>query len=824
MISYRGVDAGPLDGIRVLDLTNAWGDLAGRILADLGAYVLKIEPPGGTSSRRRPPFVDGRDGDPESSLYWASVGLGKRSAVLNLAKPRHAAKLTRLANVADVLIESETPGTMDALGLGHARLSALNPRLIYASLSPYGATGPKAHWPATELTLEAAGGRMALQGDRDRPPLPVGYPQAAFHGAAQLAADIVIALNEREQSGFGQWLDSSIQAAVAWTLLGAGAYPAAMNADPRSVRRAWDDPTDEQEDATRPFPRMVQTADGFAAIQMAPPDHSRMLTWIMAALAAEGALDKPLRTIDWDRWGQAYLDGQLEPEVVRRAVQRACGWFRRFTTDELVQWALDQDLRLGAINSTRDLLKTEQLRARDFWQEVGRVTHPGPPVVLSRTPMRLGGAAPRIGQHQSSVDEWLSNGTSDAIAVTPSGERSGEAFAGLLVVDFSWVAVGPTITRALGDHGAEVLKVESNTRLDLARRLAPYRDGVPGVNRSTWFSTYNTSKKSVTANLGLPEGRALARRLVDRADVVVESYSPGTMAKLGLDYATVSRGHEDLIMLSTSLMGQTGPFASYAGFGLQGAAFAGIHAITGWPDREPFGPFGPYTDVVAPKWGIAALGAAILERRRSGIGQHIDLSQIESGIRFIEPLVLDETVNGRTAMPAGLDSPTACPHRAYQTTDGHFVAIAVETAEQWRALRSVAPLAELSDPTLDCYAARRSRNDEIDAALSDWARRFERYELESVLIKAGVPASVVQWPTELHEDPQLVHREFYIALEHPEMSVTPAESFATRFSAKRVMLHGPAPLLGRDTYYALSEVLGMSDGEIAEHAAQGALE
>lgn len=815
--------AGPLDGIRVLDLTGVWGDLAGRILADLGADVLKVEPPDGAPARRRPPFILGREGDPEASLYWAAVGLGKRSVVLDLREGRDIDELRRLAELADVLIEDAPPGTLDGLDLGFNSLTLRNPRLIYASLSPYGASGPKARWPATELTLEAAGGRMSVQGDKDRPPLPVGYPQPAFHGAAQLAADVVIALNEREVSGLGQRLDTSIQAAVAWTLLGAGAYPAAVNGNPPGVQRQLDGPPGESAAPApaSPFPRMVEAADGYVTVQMRPPDHTRMLTLIMGYLGPDG-LDSELRVIDWDNWGPAFSDGEIPEGVIQRAVEWARGWFRGRTTAELVRWALEQDVRLGAVSSTRDLLESEQLRARAFWQVVGGALHPGAPARLSRTPMRLGAAAPRLGEDRPDLKRWQPR--PPAGPPPQRAERSGESFEGLKVVDFTWVAVGPTIARALADHGAEVLKIESVTRLDLGRRLAPYRDGVVGVNRSTWFSTFNTSKRSVALNLQTPDGRKLARELIDWADIVVESFSPGTMHKLGLDYASVCPGHEDLIMLSTSLMGETGPLSSYAGFGLQGASFAGLHAITGWPDRAPSGPFGPYTDVIAPKWGIAALAAAIYERRTSGRGQYIDLSQVECGIRFIEPLVLDESVNGRTAAARGFESDTACPNGVYRTADGRFVAIAVETFEQWRALRDVASLRALADPRFDSLTERRIEVARIDEALRDWAAPFGRFELEALLVGSGVPAAVVQWPTELHEDPQLTHRGLYVPLEHREMGRTPVESFATSFSAKRVSLHGHAPCIGEHTTYALAELLGKSDAEIAGYAAAGVLE
>ena len=207
-----GVKMNALDGIRVLDLTTARAEMAGKVLADLGAEVIKVEPPEGTPARRMPPFDDR---DPERSLYWAILGLGKGSVVLDVLGD-HADReaFERLLTGADVLLESFDPGVMAGVGLGYEQLAERFPQLVYTSVTPYGQDGPWADRPATELTVESAGGLVSLQGDQDRPPLPVGYPQAAFHAGAQAAADTLIALYERDRSGFGQRLDTSQQAAI----------------------------------------------------------------------------------------------------------------------------------------------------------------------------------------------------------------------------------------------------------------------------------------------------------------------------------------------------------------------------------------------------------------------------------------------------------------------------------------------------------------------------------------------------------------------------------------------------------------------------------
>ncbi|HLF70970.1 MAG TPA: CoA transferase, partial [Dehalococcoidia bacterium] len=252
---------GPLAGIRVLDLATPRAEIAGRMLADLGADVLKVEPPSGAAARKLPPFVDGpeRRGSQsgrsasDQSLYWAALALNKRSAVIDLDAEAGRERLRALTRHADVLIESYDPGTLDAAGLGYEALSALNPGLVYVSVTPFGQHGPKALWPATELTLEAAGGRISIQGDRDRPPLPIGYPQAAFHAGARAAADAIIALNERAVSGRGQRLDTSMQEAVIWMLMNWDGFPPNTGRNPPG---AADDRADPQ------APRPTATAVG----------------------------------------------------------------------------------------------------------------------------------------------------------------------------------------------------------------------------------------------------------------------------------------------------------------------------------------------------------------------------------------------------------------------------------------------------------------------------------------------------------------------------------------------------------------------------------
>ncbi|MEK7216866.1 MAG: CoA transferase, partial [Chloroflexota bacterium] len=432
-------------------------------------------------------------------------------------------------------------------------------------------------------------------------------------------------------------------------------------------------------------------------------------------------------------------------------------FLRTRTKREIMDRAVRDKVNLAPIYNTADLLEDPQLRARGFWQQVGGRTHPGPFAQCSGTPIRLGAAAPLLGEALPGEPEtiWRSyprlGGPAARLSGMASGPGAGQgAFTGINVADFSWVGVGPLIAKTLADHGATVVRVESAAHPDYLRLIPPFKDGLPGLDRAQFFANFNTSKLGLALDFGTAAGLELAHRLIGWSDVVIESFSPGTLERHGLDYGSISQGRPDLIMLSTSLRGQTGPERSFSGFGSQGVRLAGLHGITGWPDRPPAGPWGAYTDFVANRYGVAVLAAAILHRGHTGRGQHIDLSQVEAAIHFVEPLVLDYTVNGRVAQRAGQHSDRHCPHGVYQTAGAErYVAVDVETAEQWNALRTLAPLEGFGGPGFASLEARLRYRDAIDLSLRAWARTQEPRQLAATLQKAGVPAFVVQRPTDL---------------------------------------------------------------------------
>src|SRR2546428_140196 len=253
--------------------------------------------------------------------------------------------------------------------------------------------------------------------------------------------------------------------------------------------------------------------------------------------------------------------------------------------------------------------------------------------------------------------------------------------ADLKVLDFSWAGVGPITAKYLADHGATVVRVESHARYDVVRLGPPWHDGKPGIERSQFYASYNTSKLGIALDLSKPEARAIARRLAAWADVVVESYTPRVVRAFGLAYEDLRAVNPHLVMLSTCLQGQTGPYAEFPGFGQLAAALSGFYEIAGWADRAPAPPYGAYTDYVVPRLAATALLAAVDHQRRTGKGQHLDVSQVEAALHFLAPALLDHELTGRVATRTGNRSDHAAPHGAYPCAgDDRWIVLSVRGA------------------------------------------------------------------------------------------------------------------------------------------------
>ena len=398
---------------------------------------------------------------------------------------------------------------------------------------------------------------------------------------------------------------------------------------------------------------------------------------------------------------------------------------------------------------------------------------------------------------------------------------SEQALSGLRVLDLCWVVAGPAVGRTLADHGAEVVRVESSTRLDTARLIGPFHGGEPSAESSILYGDVNAGKLGLTLNLGLEQARDVLRDLVRRSDVVLESFSPGVMDGWGLGYDELRALNESVIVLSTSLMGQTGPLGRFAGYGNIGAAMSGFQSLVGWPDRMPFGPYGPYSDYVAPRFALVILLAALDRRDETGEGCHIDLAQTEAAAHFLAPQLVDYRVTGRVAERIGNRDPEMAPHGVYPSADGRWVAIAVRDDGDWWAL---AERIGVVDERFATTAARLAHAEELDELVAAWTETRAAAEIEQLLQEAGVPAHVAIDSDTALADEQFVARGHFVELEHELYGKTVVQGTRYRLSRTPAVVDRAAPTFGRDNVHVLGDLLGYDDARIAALEEIGALE
>ena len=394
----------------------------------------------------------------------------------------------------------------------------------------------------------------------------------------------------------------------------------------------------------------------------------------------------------------------------------------------------------------------------------------------------------------------------------------------LKVLDLSWIVAGPTVGRALADFGATVIRVESSARVDTARVVGPFHGDEPGIEHSGLYGNVNAGKLGIALDLRVAEAREVLRDLVRWADVMCESFTAGVLEQWDLHYDALREIKPDLIMLSSTLLGQYGPELSVSGFGTQGAGMSGVLDLTGWPDRPPAGPYGPYTDYPAPRFALTALLAALEQRRRTGQGAHIDQAQAEATLHLLAPALIDHVNGGPALQRQGNDDPQMSPHGVYPSRPPAdiaeaWIAIAVRNEADWRSLAGVI---DGLDPALTLLQ-RRERAAQIDSAIAAWTAERSSAEAEAALQAAGVPAHGLSSTADAANDPQLAHRGHFVRLPHPLHGETVVEAPRYRLSDTPGAPTAPAPQVGEHATQILRDILNYSDAEITALAAAGAL-
>ncbi len=801
--------------------------MAGALLADLGADVVLVEPPSGSAARSVGPFVAGREGDLEASLWFWSYNRGKRSVALDLDDPRDQQRLRDLAASADVLIESDAPGAMAARGLGAEDLAEVNPGLVYTSISAFGQSGPKADWAATDSIISAAGQLSNVVGDEDRPPLRIPLDQCFLHASAEAAVGSLIALRERKRSGQGQHIDVSAQQAV--TQATQSATLCHLYNSPELLRMSG---------GARLGPFRVRlrspAADGYVSVtilfgESIGPFGARLFEWMHSE---GGCADSDLE-IDWINFVEGVITGRIPPTEYERIQQVAADFTATRTKAELLEVALDKRLLIVPISTVADLVESPQYSERDFWRDIptgglDSLRYPGPLAKFSETPLDISAPPPSIGEHTDEVLAEVgaapSAPVSDALvsAAGASHRDPSLPLADVKILDFMWVMAGPGSTRVLADWGATVVRVESSHKVEAARTIQPFLNDEAGADNGGLYQNMNAGKLGITIDISKPESRDLILDLVRWADVVCESFSPHALQDIGLSYEDLRAVKPDIIMASSCLFGQSGPLSSLAGFGTMGAAMSGFYEMTGWSDRDPAGVFGAYTDYVSPKFLSAALLAALDHRDRTGEGQYIDLSQAEASMTFLAPAVLDYEVNGHLPDKLGNDHAVMSPHGVFASAgEDRWIAVACENDDQWRALSRIIGAEGLGGLGVD---ERRERADEIAELITAWTSQRDGVEAHDELQAAGVPAHAIADSAMMVDDPQLEHRSHFRNVTHGANGTMWVEG--TRFVMSRSsdgISHG-GPTYGEHTFEVLEQLLGYDPDRIAELAVAGVLE
>ena len=400
------------------------------------------------------------------------------------------------------------------------------------------------------------------------------------------------------------------------------------------------------------------------------------------------------------------------------------------------------------------------------------------------------------------------------------------ALEGIKIAEFAWVVVGPSTSRYFADHGATVVKIESHKRLDTNRINGPFVNGVPTPDGSMFYGKHNPNKYCVSIDLQHPNGKKLAWKLIEWADIVTESFSPGTMEKWGMGYEDVKKVRPDIIYFSSSMQGRGGPHTSYAGYGQNAVNFSGFSEVTGWPDRLPSPPYGAYTDYVSCRFAAFALLSALAYRQKTGKGQYIDQSQFESSIQFMAPPIMDYQVNGTVMGRNGNRLPTAAPHGVYQCQgDDRWAAISVMNEDQWvKFCQAIGNPGLASQKEYSTLPQRKKNEDALDKLITEWTLKHTAPEVESILQKAGVPANIVAKPSDIYDDPQLASRDYFVPLEHAVMGKPKYDAqgcFILSKTPRRLVR--ASPCVGEHNEYVFKDLLKMTDDEIAEHLIDGSI-
>jgi crotonobetainyl-CoA:carnitine CoA-transferase CaiB-like acyl-CoA transferase len=831
---------GFLFDVRVLELADERAEYCGKLLAGAGADVIKIEPPGGSPTRRIGPFVND-EADPEKSLHFWHYSFGKRSVVLDITTPEGQEQLKRLLAEADVLLESYPPGYLDSLGLGYEVLREIQPRLVMASITPFGQTGPYRDWKGSDLVHLAMGGVMMCtgydptpEGEYDTPPIAPQMWHASHIVGSQTADAIIAALLYRERSGRGQYIDASIHRAVSCNTGGdIGMWVFNRLAVRRQTARYG--VPGLLPDALAPTKDGRHVLAFVSAEFMIGREHPKWIEMLDSHGAADDLTDPKYQDLEYLR----------KPEVIRHFHAVARRWVSGYKYERDI-WKEGQARRLhwAPVRKPEENLSDPHWRERAsfndvYHEELGRsISYVSAPWLAEQCPWRTGPRAPRLGEHTDEVLGALGPRSPQTTSAPGPSAEPRLALEGVRILDLSWVVAGAAGPRVLAGLGAEVIRVEWKGRHDTMRtsggipvgeereRVLRGESVVPrreGVNRGAMFAEINPGKRSISLNLRSARGVELLHELVRISDVVVENFTAHMLEKFGATYESMREVNPSIIYVQQPGFGKRGLYSDYLSSAPVGEAFAGLTEMAGLPTPYPPSGWGYfYLDTSAAYYLAMNMLAALYYREKTGKGQYIDGSLGEPGLLLTGTAMLDSQVNGRAWERLGNTSPykPACPHGAYPCQgEDRWIAIATFDEEEWQAIGGVLGQPEwMRRPEFETFASRQQNSAELDALLGLETQGWEPFELMERLQAAGVPAGVCQTAEDrVERDPQLKHDEFLAELTNSEVGTWPVRQFPIKLSETPSRAGGQLnrgfPCYAEDNDYVYGNLLGLSEAE-----------
>jgi len=785
--------ASALAGLRVVDFTDESGRLAGKVLAQLGAEVVRLKP--GVAGR---PLKTVAGGVLE---WWFDAGTTR--VALDLDDERDRERARGLVAGADVLLEAASPGELARAGLDAAELRRLNPRLVHVSLSPFGGSGPRAAWQASDLVTAALGGLLSVCGSPEKPLNPWGRQWFNAGGLYAVIAALAGVHAVRTLGSTGMHFDLSLQHCAVSCSEQLLMYWLHMGHVPeRRKSLHWTGLYD-----------VLPCGEGYAMLTPAPTVEN-LLAWLQEdGMAGSLGENPPQHALEWAARG---------PEVMQ--VLRA--WAATKAAGELFLEGQRRNLSFGQVRSVADCAVCPQHGARAYFapHRAAALRAPRLPFRFERSEEVLP-AAPAPPRAAGEIEaRWRAAGVASGRGGSAGGLGSGVAgaagpssarpLAGIRVLDFTWVLAGPQATRVFADLGADVIKLQTEERAQGANH-----------NEFPFFLMWNRGKRSAGLNMKHAGARDVFRKLLASADVVIDNFAPGVLDRWGIGWDAIHGWNPRVIQLAMSGCGSDGPWRDFVTFAPTIQALSGLTYLSNPPGEGDVGIGVSLNDHVSGLFGAVALLAALEERRGSGVGQFIDLSQLEVGTYLAGPALVQYLDGGPEAQPIGNADAFEdhVPNEVYACAEGGWLAVTARDDGEWQRLCAAIGAADLAvDAELATGAGRARRRDEVDARLSRWAAGQGADAAMHRLQAAGVPAGRVQNAQDLTEaDDQLAARRWLHVVEHATMGAQRHDAFPAWLDGRDLAPTCAPPILGQHSFEIYRDLAGMTDEEIAAGIADG---